>query len=113
MDSEILKKYYQAGSSIKSLSINFKLSVDSVKQAVFDEKYNCRKTLRNAVKRGLVVKESCKICGELKTEAHHNDYSKPLDVIWLCRRHHHLIHRGGKNRFNRDGLVDPGQDRLF
>ncbi len=31
-------------------------------------------------------------CGE-PGEAHHPDYGKPLNVIWLCRKHHAEIHR--------------------
>lgn len=27
-------------------------------------------------------------CGETKSEAHHEDYSKPLDVVWFCKKHH-------------------------
>jgi hypothetical protein len=32
------------------------------------------------------------ICGNKKSEAHHTDYSKPYDVIWLCDFHHHQLH---------------------
>jgi hypothetical protein len=27
-----------------------------------------------------------------KSEAHHFDYAKPLEVLWICRRHHFGIH---------------------
>lgn len=38
-------------------------------------------------------RKPCVICGNAKVEAHHPDYSKPLDVIWLCKKHHGEIHR--------------------
>lgn len=37
-------------------------------------------------------KQTCRICGNLKSEAHHDDYAKPYDVIWLCRKHHIIRH---------------------
>ena len=58
----------------------------------FPDKYYAQKTLGNAVRDGKVKKEVCFICGDEKVEAHHPDYSKPLDVIWLCPGHHKLIH---------------------
>lgn len=41
-----------------------------------------------ATRNGTLKKLPCKFCGEIKSEAHHENYSKPLDVVWLCRKHH-------------------------
>ncbi|HEV7254498.1 MAG TPA: hypothetical protein VGN97_15540 [Mesorhizobium sp.] len=54
--------------------------------------------LRSAVKRGLVQQRPCQECGAEPAEAHHPDYSKPADVVWLCRLHHrrhHALERRG------------------
>lgn len=32
-------------------------------------------------------KQPC-FCGSSRVEAHHEDYSKPLEIEWLCKRHH-------------------------
>lgn len=47
--------------------------------------------VRQALKRGVITRLPC-FCGEERTDAHHEDYTKPLEVQWLCRRHHELIH---------------------
>ena len=52
-----------------------------------------RQTVRNAVKRGSLVRLPCEVCGEAKSEGHHDDYDKPLDVRWLCRTHHVEHHK--------------------
>jgi hypothetical protein len=41
---------------------------------------------RNAAR--VLEKKPCEVCGEERAEAHHDDYSKPLDVRWLCKKHH-------------------------
>lgn len=46
-----------------------------------------------AIRNGRLVRKPCEKCGTEKVEAHHDDYTKPLDVRWLCRRHH-LEHHG-------------------
>ena len=56
-------------------------------------KANCRSYLNVYLKRGVIQRQSCEVCGSKKSEAHHNDYTKPLQVIWLCRLHH-LAHHG-------------------
>lgn len=56
-------------------------------------KANCRSYLHVYIKRGKIIKQPCKICGDLNVQAHHNDYSKPLEVQWLCPTHHIEEHK--------------------
>ena len=46
-----------------------------------------------AIKSGLITRKPCLFCGSSETEGHHEDYSKPLEVIWLCPKCHAKIHR--------------------
>jgi len=63
-----------------------------------DKKENKEKQLiyikvREAVRKGKITKEKCFFCGKIQTEGHHSDYSKPLEVLWVCRQHHKDLHR--------------------
>ncbi len=50
--------------------------------------------LHAALKRGLVQKGNCELCGVVSPiEAHHEDYARPLDVRWLCASCHRELHR--------------------
>jgi hypothetical protein len=42
-------------------------------------------------RRGILVQRPCK-CGDPDTQMHHHDYSKPLEVEWLCHRCHMAEH---------------------
>ena len=46
----------------------------------------------SAIKKGHLIPQPCQICGKI-AQAHHEDYSKPLSVEWLCSKHHKAIHR--------------------
>ena len=52
------------------------------------EKRNCHVIVGNDVRDGDLVKGPCEVCGSLEVSAHHDDYSKPLEVRWLCFKHH-------------------------
>lgn len=57
------------------------------------ERIAARQAVKNAIRRGDLSVKPCEKCGEAKSEAHHPDYSKPLEVMWLCRPHHNAEHR--------------------
>jgi hypothetical protein len=51
--------------------------------------------LRRAITNGEVeIPDCCTGCGEeAPLESHHEDYSKPLEVEWLCLSCHKVLHR--------------------
>jgi hypothetical protein len=57
------------------------------------EKERARQQAWNAANRGDIQRQPCEVCGVEKVDAHHDDYSKPLEVRWLCRAHHMEVHR--------------------
>ena len=51
--------------------------------------YAAHRIVMAARNSGFLKPEPCEICGEfLGVHAHHEDYSKPLEVRWLCVSHH-------------------------
>ena len=58
---------------------------------------------RFAVKTGTLIKpKKCEVCEEVKPlQGHHEDYSKPLEVIWLCTGCHADADRERERRLTR------------
>ena len=54
-----------------------------------------------ALAKGELRPQPCEVCGKTpqivngrqRIEGHHDDYTKPLDVRWLCMKHHHEWHK--------------------
>jgi|SRR5271170_2702211 len=61
----------------------------------FPLKRPARKILNYNIEKGYIIRPTiCNKCGkEGKIDAHHEDYSKPLDVQWICKRCHGELHR--------------------
>jgi hypothetical protein len=58
------------------------------------EKRVARSAVAHAITAGQLVRGPCEVCGTtVNIDGHHEDYSKPLDVNWLCRKHHKERHR--------------------
>lgn len=57
--------------------------------------------LNHAIRKGVVVRPKvCERCGKThaKINGHHSDYSKPLEVIWVCPQCHADIHREARSK---------------
>ena len=52
----------------------------------------------NVIRDGKLVKQPCEKCGNTIAQAHHDDYTKPLDVRWLCVFHHNEYHKLERQR---------------
>lgn len=60
-------------------------------------KVKARLKLNDHFSRGKIIRQPCEVCGtNKKVEGHHEDYSKPLVVKWLCQKHHNEEHQKNK-----------------
>ena len=66
------------------------------------EKIKAKQAVYNALRSKKLFKEPCKECGNMKDiQGHHEDYSKPLEVTWLCIVCHvkiHILKREGETK---------------
>jgi hypothetical protein len=45
------------------------------------------------LQRGKLEKQPCIHCGAIDSQMHHPDYSRPLEVVWLCKDCHQKHHK--------------------
>jgi len=62
------------------------------------QQQTCRKyfTKNKHILEKPAVCHHCQLPSKRPLHAHHEDYSKPLDVVWLCSACHRFFHRGRK-----------------
>lgn len=87
------KKYYQNNKD-KILAAGAEYKIKNPK------KRKAHTIVGNSIRDGHLFRESCSICHDSDAQAHHDDYDKPLNIRWLCRKHHadwHAEHGEGRN----------------
>lgn len=65
-------------------------------KARYPDRCKARELVGRAIRSGKLARGACEKCGTPNGHAHHDDYAKPLEVRWFCRKHHREQH-GGKH----------------
>lgn len=113
--SKANKKYYQE---------NKEEMLPKYKAYNKSERGKASQKVRDAVRSGKMERKPCEVCSEPNAEGHHDDYSKPLEVRWLCRKHHarhhlyedwqlEMINAGYKGEFDLKSLIEACGDRFL
>lgn len=71
------------------------------------KRVKARSILNHYLRDNKIQRPNCELC-DLKAEAHHDDYNKPLEVKWLCFKHHRLYHKIGKKIYENPELLNNG-----
>lgn len=77
----------------KSLSKEYKKEVTRRERFAHPQKNAARRAVGRALRTGQLIRGPCEKCGATKTHGHHEDYSQPLNVQWLCDPCHKARHR--------------------
>ena len=64
------------------------------KDPLIEIRKKARRITKNLIRSGKLKKGTCVVCGSSTVVAHHEDYSRPDDIIWICEKHHKLYHNG-------------------
>ena len=59
-----------------------------------ENKRIAQRSVKYAIEKGILIRPGvCSKCLiECQPDGHHEDYSKPLEIMWLCRQCHKDIH---------------------
>jgi hypothetical protein len=112
---EIDRKWYLANKEKRRLITQkwMRANPDKVKSQIgrYSEKVKAKNALNNAIYLGRISKpEICSVCGCTGIiHGHHTDYSKPLEVIWLCPQCHSNVHHDRSQLTNR--YMNPPVER--
>ncbi len=77
------------------------------KDPLIRERKKVRRKTNDLIKKGKLRKKSCVVCGKKTVLPHHEDYSNPFKVIWLCEEDHKDYHDGKIALFNGQLKWDP------
>jgi hypothetical protein len=59
----------------------------------YPDGYRAHCVANNAIRDGKLQRQPCQVCGTFENvHKHHRNYTRPLDVTFLCAKCHHRLH---------------------
>ena len=95
---EKIRAYDKARAKIPK-RIKANLEINRAWRAEDSRRQVAHSAVSRAIRNGALVRQPCTRCGEEKSLAHHEDYDKPLEVMWLCQPCHKQRHKELKMEF--------------
>jgi ribosomal protein S27AE len=87
-------KAYRAEHFEETRARRMKAASDYAKRYRVENKHKeaAHQKVQSAIKNGSIQKGPCESCSKRSAVAHHDDYSDPLVVRWLCSSCHKKLH---------------------
>lgn len=82
---------WQSAAAEEGLSVAAWIRARATSDPTVTDALRAHRKVAKALEEGTIERAPCEECGT-EAEAHHDDYSKPLAVRWLCRKHHRQWH---------------------
>jgi hypothetical protein len=96
--TERISKYKQSSAGKKAQRIS-----DIRQRQKNPKRYKAHQEVLKAIRKGILTKQQCEFCGSTENiEAHHEDYDKSLEVIWLCKKCHRKLHLNKSKEVNNE-----------
>lgn len=94
------QRAFQARANAEAMRVDLTRAerIERWKRSVPPEVHVAHDAVEAAIANGSLVRKPCEKCGSTRVDAHHDDYSQPLLVRWLCRGHHLEHHRSSPAR---------------
>jgi len=95
---EKVREYDRARGKIPE-RIKAQVEINKAWRAEDSRRVVAHSAVSRAIREGRLDRNPCVRCGEAKSVAHHEDYDKPLEVMWLCQPCHKQRHKELKAEF--------------
>lgn len=77
---------------MKLIEIILPLPSKTIESDLLDDPARARNAVTTSMRQNHIQRPACCVCSDTPSLAHHENYKKPMKVVFLCRKHHAMRH---------------------